>query len=143
MSRKPHDEKQVAKISAKQQRALEALLVGGSDAQAADVAGVTRTTVTQWRHHVPEFKEAIRTARRDLLARTSARLHAATTIAVKTLEDVAKDPSIAGARGSSSRVSAARSIIELSQNAVSLEDVQVRIEALEAHYVATNGPLKR
>lgn len=48
------------------------------------------------------------------------------SLAVKALEDVAKDT-----RHASARVSAARSIIELSQRAIELEELEQRIEQLE------------
>lgn len=100
--------------------------MGGSDQQAADAAGVTRPTVVLWRAQLPSFADAIRIARSELLKRTSARLHAATAIAVKALEEVARDT-----KNPSARVSAARAILELSHKSLELEDLQLRIEELE------------
>ena len=115
------------RLSAKQQKVLEALLVGGSDQQAAVAGGVSRPTVTNWRNRSESFKAALDEARRDLLRRTTARLHAATTIAVRALEDVAKDP-----RNPAPRIAAARAIIEFSQKAIELEDLERRVNELEA-----------
>ncbi len=123
------------RVSAKQQRAIEVLLVGGTEQQAADAAGVSRRTVSQWRHQVPAFAEAFQAARRDLLQRTSSRLHAATGYAVKALEDVVKDAKVAPA----SRVSAARSIIELSQKAYETDDLEVRLHEIEEQMEATRA----
>lgn len=115
-----------ASLNAKQMKALEVLLVGGNDVQAAEAAGVSRTTISVWRNEHPTFSEKLRGARDELLKRTMARLHAATTIAVKALEDVAKDT-----RNASARVTAARAIIEFSQKALELEELEVRLTALE------------
>lgn len=115
------------KLSAKQQRALEALLVGASDQQAAESAHVSRTTVADWRNKVPAFAEALATARVELLRRTTARLHAATTLAVRALEDVAKDTA-----RPATRVAAARAILEFSYRSRELEEIEERIAKLEA-----------
>ncbi|MBS2031962.1 MAG: hypothetical protein JST54_28955 [Deltaproteobacteria bacterium] len=114
------------KLSVKQQRALEVLLVGGTDEQAAQAAQVSRQTISKWRNHHPGFADALALARDEMLSRTSARLHAATTIAVRALEEVAKD-----VRNPSARVSAAKAIIEFSQKALELEELEVRLTALE------------
>ncbi len=132
-------EKAKARISAKQQLALEVLLVGGTDQQAADAARVSRTTVSHWRRQVPDFVEAARLARRDLLQRMSSRLHAATTYAVKALEELAKDPAAASTRGAAARVSAARSIIELSQKAYETDDLEVRLHEIEEQMKETRA----
>ncbi len=77
-------------ITVTQQQALEILLVGGTQQQAADALGVARTTVSGAVDDAT-FMAALRQARTDLLKRSAARLHAATSIAVKALEDVAED----------------------------------------------------
>jgi len=114
------------KLNVSQHRALEVLLVGGTDEQAAQAAGVNRRTISKWRNHHPGFADALTIARDEMLARTSARLHAATTIAVKALEEVARD-----VRNPSARVSASRAIIEFSQKSLELEEMELRLTALE------------
>jgi len=122
------DEEQsdVLPLSAKQQRALDTLLVGGTDQQAAEAADVSRGTVQKWRTRTPEFMEALATARSELFKRSGARLHAASTLAVKALEDVVKERANATAR-----ISAARTILEFSLRARGVEEVEDRIEELE------------
>jgi hypothetical protein len=115
-----------AKLTAKQQKALEAILVGASDQQAADSAGVSRNTIMSWRSKLAGFSEALAAARSDLLKRMTARLHAATSLAVRALEEVAKDP-----RNPSARVAAARVILEFSQRALEMQELEVRMAALE------------
>ena len=43
-------------LSAPQEQALEWLISGGSIADAAQVAGVTRQTLSRWLHHDPDFR---------------------------------------------------------------------------------------
>jgi AcrR family transcriptional regulator len=117
------------KASSKQQRAIEVLLVGGSDQQAAEAAGVTRPTVTDWRNKDEGFQEALATAKAELLKRTASRLHAATALAVRALEDVVKD-----VRNPHARVSAARAILEYSQRAHELQELEAKVEELETWF---------
>ena len=51
------------KLSHRQILALACLVRGGTDAEAAEVAGVHRKTVNGWRHHDADFKSAITQAR--------------------------------------------------------------------------------
>jgi S-adenosylmethionine:tRNA-ribosyltransferase-isomerase (queuine synthetase) len=122
-------EQLIRKLNQKQQRALETLLVGGSDLQAAETAKVNRATIAQWRTKLPSFIAALASARSDLLRRMTARLHAATTLAVRALEEVAKDT-----RNPSARVAAARVILEFSQRAIELQEIEKRLEELEAWF---------
>lgn len=119
-------EKATRKLSIRHQKILEVLLVGGTDAQAAEASGMHRNGVYNLRHNNEAFKAALEGARKDLLKRTGARLHASTTIAVKALEEVAKD-----VRNPSARVAASKAIIEFSQKAVEMEEMEVRLTALE------------
>ncbi len=116
-------------LSQKQLRGLEVLLVGGSDQQAAEAAGVSRSTMHRWRHDDPGFALALAAARNELLGRTTARLHAATAVAVRALEEVAKD-----SRFPAARVAAARAIMELSLRAIEVEELTKRIEELERRF---------
>jgi len=115
-----------SKLTAKQQKALEAILVGASDQQAADSAGVSRNTIMSWRSKLVGFSEALAAARSDLLKRTAARVHAATSVAARTLEDVAKD-----SRYPSARVAAARAIFEISHKFILTDELERRVEELE------------
>jgi hypothetical protein len=91
------------KLTPRQQRVLEVLLVGGTDAQAAEAAKLHKNSVYALRSQNPACMEPMRLAQTDLIKRTTSRLHAATSIAVKALEEVAKD-----VRNPSVRVAAAR-----------------------------------
>ena len=112
-------------ISPKQQQALEVFLVGGTDQQAAQAAGAARSTVNGWRNSNAAFMEAMNLAQKDLRRRTTARIHAATSLAVKALEEVVKDPKHSG------RVPAARALLEFSHQATEMDELEKRIEELE------------
>jgi hypothetical protein len=47
-------------------RALQALLTGASDTEAAETANVTRETVNRWRHRDADFITALNEARQNL-----------------------------------------------------------------------------
>ena len=53
-------------ITARQERAIHALLAGQDDAAAAQAAGVTRPTVNRWKNHDADFQAAMNTARAEL-----------------------------------------------------------------------------
>jgi len=53
-------------ITPRQQQALQALLTGATDTEAADTANVTRETVNRWRHRDADFIASLAEARRDL-----------------------------------------------------------------------------
>jgi hypothetical protein len=47
-----------------QRLAIDALLTGSTDQEAADAAGVTRETVNRWRNHHPEFQAELNRRRK-------------------------------------------------------------------------------
>jgi hypothetical protein len=53
-------------ITARQERALHALLAGLDDTAAAQAAGVQRPTLNKWKNHDADFIAAMNIARRDL-----------------------------------------------------------------------------
>jgi hypothetical protein len=53
-------------ITPRQQQALQALLTGATDTEAAEAANVTRETVNRWRHRDANFIAALNEARHDL-----------------------------------------------------------------------------
>jgi hypothetical protein len=55
-----------AAITPRQQQALQALLTGSADTEAAEAANVTRETVNRWRHRDANFIAALNEARQDL-----------------------------------------------------------------------------
>jgi hypothetical protein len=113
-------------LSGKQSKVL-ALLVSGATIEAAAKAGaINPATIHQWLKR-PQFVESYKAARRDVVTQATASLQAACGEAVSTLRAVASDIDAPA----SSRVSAARTILELAYRAVELDDLAGRIEALE------------
>ncbi len=122
------------KLSAKQERALVALLDCGEIKQAAETAGVTKVTLWRWLQ-APDFQTRYRAARRQLVETAIAQLQSDCTTAARVLREVAEDRQAPA----SSRVAAARTILEQSIGAIELMDLQERVEMLEKMLPATEG----
>jgi len=122
------------KLNAKQERALVALLDCGEIKEAAETAGITKVTLWRWLQ-LSAFQSRYRAARRQLVETAIAQLQSDCTIAVRVLREVAEDR----AAPASSRVAAARTIIEQSISAIELTDLQARVEMLEQALPATEG----
>jgi hypothetical protein len=116
----------LGELSTKQQKALDCLLVSPTHEAAATSAGIT--TVTLWRYLKDEtFRDAFRDARREAVSLAVSQLQRASNQAVDTLLNVANDADAAPG----ARVSAAKTILEMSLKGVELEDLAARIEFLE------------
>ncbi len=114
------------KLSVKQERALLALLDCGETKKAAELAGVAEVTLWRWLQ-LPMFQQRYRAARRQLVETAIAQLQSDCTIAVRVLRDVAEDKDAPA----SSRVAAAKTIIEQSVSAIQLMDLEERLKELE------------
>ncbi len=127
---KPSD----GKLTAKQEAALLALLAHGTIEAAYGAAGVSKATM--WRFlQLPDFQARYRAARRQVVEAAISQLQHDCTIAVHTLREVAEDKQA----GASSRVAAAKAILDMSVNAIELMDLQERIEMLERSLPAAQG----
>ena len=118
-------------LTNKQEKALAALLSCPTLEAAAKAAGCSVATLHRWLQE-DAFKDAYRAARREVVSFAVVQLQRASVEAVQTLRDVAQD--IVATPGA--RVSAAKTILDLSLKAVELEDVVARVEQLEAHQSA-------
>jgi transposase-like protein len=126
----------MAGLTRKQDETIAVLLTVPTIAQAARQVGVGERTLFRWLRQDPAFQAAYREARRQAVQHAIARIQQATSTAVTTLEGVMRDPD----KPSSSRVSAARAVLELALKAVELEDLEARVSALEqAHQRRGNG----
>jgi hypothetical protein len=114
------------KLTPKQERALLALLDCGEIKKASATAGVNEATLWRWLQ-LPHFQTRYRAARRQLVETAIAQLQSDCTTAARVLREVAEDKEAPA----SSRVSAAKTIIEQSVGAIQLIDLQERIEHLE------------
>ena len=114
------------KLTPKQERALVALLDCGEIKKAAEIAEVGEVTLWRWLQS-PDFQSRYRAARRQLVETAIAQLQSDCTTAARVLREVAEDRQAPA----SSRVAAARAIIEQSVSAVQLTDLQERLEEVE------------
>ncbi|MBA3715231.1 MAG: hypothetical protein H0W76_22695 [Pyrinomonadaceae bacterium] len=113
-------------LTPKQELALVALLDCGVIKEAAKTVGVNEATLWRWLQS-PEFQSRYRAARRQLVETAIAQLQSDCTIAARVLREVAEDRQAPA----SSRVAAARAILEQSIGAIELMDLQERVEMLE------------
>jgi hypothetical protein len=106
--------------------AIAALLSHRSVEEAAKATGIGTQTLLRWMK-IPEFDAAYREARRDTFRQSLARLQQASTAAVSTLLKIMVDP----AAPHSVRLRAADSVLDHAKHAIEIEDVEVRVAALE------------
>jgi transposase-like protein len=115
------------KFARKKEAAIAALLSHRTLEEAARAVGVSPNTLLRWQQD-PEFDAAFRKARRAAFGQTTARLQqgssAAATILMKLMLD-ANTPA-------STRVRAAEIIVNHAAKAIEIEDIEVRVAALEA-----------
>jgi len=115
-----------AKFGRKQEEAIVALMTQRNIEEAAKSTGISTQTLIRWLK-LPEFDAAYRNARRAAFSQSIARLQQASSAAVSTLLKVMVDPN----SPASTRVRAADSILDHSKQAIEIEDVEVRVAALE------------
>jgi hypothetical protein len=114
------------KRSRKQEQFIAALLSHSTVDAAAKSVGIGDVTAWKWRKD-PAFAERYRQATREVMRHTSARLQEATRVALDCLREITENKE----EPASSRVSAARTILDMAVKAADLEDVQRRLDALE------------
>jgi len=114
------------KYGRKQEAAIAAMLTQRNMEEAARAAGIGLTTLLRW-SKLPEFEAAYRAARRAAFGQSIARLQHASSAAVSTLLKVMVDPN----SPASSRVRAADSVLDHTLKAIEIEDIEVRVSAIE------------
>jgi len=114
------------KLGGKREAAILALLTARSIEDAARTANVPPRTLHRWLQE-PEFDAAYRKARRAAYSQATARLQQATGAAVSTLLKIMVDTNAPP----STRVRAADSVLDHAKQAIEIEDVEVRVAALE------------
>ncbi len=121
-------------LTVKQAKALSALLSAPTLEKAAAACGQSESTLLRYLKN-DDFKAEYQAARRELVSLAVTGLQRASHGAVGVLIAVADDKEAP----SSSRVSAARTILDYSLRAIELEDLQGRVEALEARLQAAGS----
>jgi hypothetical protein len=115
-----------AKFGRKKEDAIVALMTHRTIEEAARSIGIDPNTLLRW-IKLPEFKTALREARREAYGQAIARLEHASGAAVTTVLRVMTDQNASA----SSRVRAADCILDHARHAIEVEDIEVRVEALE------------
>jgi hypothetical protein len=116
-------------LTARQRRAVLALLEAPSAEAAAAAVGVASSTLWRWRQ-TPAFQRALQDARRAAFGKALDRLAATAVTAAETLARNLScgTPAV--------EVSAARALLEQIRTAIEVEDLAQRVERLEE---ALNG----
>jgi hypothetical protein len=116
-----------AKFGRKKEEAIAALLTQRNVEEAAKSIGISTHTLVRWLK-VPEFQAEYREARRAAFGQSIARLQQASSAAVSVLLKIMVDPN----SPASTRVRAADSVLDHAKHAIEIEDIDVRVSALEA-----------
>ena len=122
-------------LTAKQERAIQCLLSSGTLTEAAETAGVGKTTLFRWLNE-PVFAAAYREERNRRFESACTILQAASADAAKTLQQIVNDPEVPV----SVRVSSAKTILELSLRAKEQVDHEERLREIEAKLAAQTAP---
>lgn len=116
--------------------AIVALLEAPSVPAAAKLAGIPERTLYRWISR-EDFQDEYQEARRLVVQQALARLQAVMCQAVNALRDVLVNEEAPP----SSRVSAARAVLELGIKATEIEDLERRVNALEVAASEKGGGL--
>lgn len=109
-----------------QQTAIDAMLAGATDTQAAEFAKVDRRTIFTW-HKRDNFKAALDEMKRETQGRTRIRIQGLAPAAAAYLGVVFQDKN----ETTQNRLMAARALLELEQHTIELDDLNDRIADLE------------
>ncbi len=124
-----------AKFGRKKEEAIAALLSQRNVEEAARVAGIGTRTLLRWLK-LPEFQAAYRQARREAFGQAVARLQQGASAAATTLLKTMIDP----ATPASVRLRAAECVMNQATKAIEIEDIEVRVAALEAAAASVEQP---
>jgi len=113
----------MAQLTAKQERAIAALLTAPDQSAAAAACGIGRRTLTRWLA-AAEFRDAYRFASQQRLADTIGQLRAVAGDALATLHTALK------AENGHVKVRAAVALLELAVK-VEVDELAARVDALE------------
>ena len=118
-----------AKFGRKKEQAIIALLTQRTTEEAARAAGIGIATLLRWLKD-PEFDAEYRAARREAYSQAIARLQQASGAAAATLLKIMVDPKALA----SVRAKVADSVLDHAAKGIALEDIAVRLAALEERF---------
>ena len=116
------------KITRKKEQAISALLSQPTIKAAAEVVGIGEKTLWRWLQN-QDFQETYMEARRQVVQQVISKVQQSMGKALDTLLEVMEDPD----SPASSKVQAARSIIDFGLKGLELEDFDLRLSRLEEH----------
>jgi len=114
-------------LDSRKTRALSAMLGSRSVEEAANLAGVSTTTIFRWLREDEQFQAEYRKSSSHLMEVALRRLKQICGVAIETLASIMAD----GEATASSRVTAARTTLELTLKIDEHRDLVDRIERLE------------
>lgn len=126
LNEKSSRENNAAELNAQQQKALSALLNNNTVPDAAKACGMSEATLFRFLRDEP-FKVYYRQARAEIVDHAITQLQRDCATASKTLREVCESQDAPA----SSRVAAARAILDGAVKAVELQDLTARIEEIE------------
>ena len=115
-----------AKFPRKIEQAIAAILTQRNIEEAAKAIGVSTKTLLRWMKD-PKFDAELRKARRAAYGQCTARLHQVSSAAVSVVAKIMLD----GSAPASARLRAADIVLEHTAKAIEIEDIEVRVVALE------------
>jgi hypothetical protein len=116
------------KLPRRKEQAISALLLHATLSEAATALAVDESTLRRWLREDTAFQTAYRDARRAVVQQAITQVQRATGEAVETLRNIMQDAEAPA----SSRVVAARVVLDMSLHTIEIEDLEQRVAALEA-----------
>jgi hypothetical protein len=123
------------KFGRKKEQAIAALLAHRTVEEAAKAVDISVATLKRWMQ-VPEFKAAHLQARREVVFQTNARMQQNSGAAAAVLFKLMADPTTPA----SVRARTAQCILENANKSLDLEDMEVRLAALERASEESRNP---
>ena len=120
------ESKRSTKVTRKMEQALVALMGQPTLSAAATCAGVKETRLLQWLQR-DDFQDRYRELRWQAVRHAVAHLHHLGHEAVETLQHIMSDSTVAA----TARISAAKTILEVSVKSIEVEDLEHRLRTLE------------
>lgn len=125
----------VRKLSARQYRALEALLGGATKSDAATAAGVDPRTLNRWMNEDVLFWNTLQDESRKTVFDATRRLTAAMQSAVSVMMEVMED----GDAPAAVRLRAAQVVTETAVKLIETNDILRRLDELETKVIGNEG----
>lgn len=118
----------------RERKALEALLICPTVKEAAEQSGLSESTLYRYLGK-DEFKEAYRKTKKEIMRTTSNQIQLTALIAIETLKEIMQDKKAVGM----ARVTAAKTVLDLSYQTHRDEDIYTELEELRELVEAIKG----